>query len=173
MSFEMNNTMVSQDITELQKLIGKCITSYVATEFNGMYLAVKFQVDTNLYLLNVPTGKQDHDEYPIFSLTTSPENEYKWDELCVGELERVSIIRDEVKWVSEEHIEWRVSQDVGVKFYFNNYEVLVVSVDSGAGFVNCTINTTVEVPNSPDDMLDYWEMKTDVLDSWERTEIAV
>lgn len=78
-----------------------------------------------------------------------------------------------MKWVSEEHIEWRVSQDVGVKFYFNNYEVLVMSVDSGAGFVNCTINTTVEVPNSPDDMLDYWEMKTDVLDSWERTEIAV
>lgn len=64
MSFEMNNTMVSQDITELQKLIGKCITSYVGTEFNGMYLAVRFQVDTNLYLLNVPTGKQDHDEYP-------------------------------------------------------------------------------------------------------------
>lgn len=73
-------------------------------------------------------------EYPAVALTTSPENEYRWGELCTGNLKRVSLIRDEVKWDSEEKIEWNVTQDVGVKFYFNNFEVLVLLGDSGAGF---------------------------------------
>lgn len=174
MGFEMINTIERHDLSRIMELIGKRFSIYAGDNISNMYLAVRLQVDTDLYLMNVPTAMQDKDEYPIFSLTTTPENEYEWEELHTGVLEKVSLVRDEVYWKREGVSEWKVTQDVGIKFYFDNSEVLIMSVDSIAGFVKANVNSKVEIPNTQEDMIDYWKMKVDDHEfdaGWKRSEV--
>ena len=169
----IDNTFNDQDLSELRKLIGKRFSICGGDNFDEMHLAVRFQLESDLYLMNIPTHRQDQDEYPLFSLTASLENEYEGEELCTGVLEKVSLVRDEVCWTRENHIAWKVTQDVGIKFYFHDFEVLIMSVDSLAGFLKCKVSSQVEVPTAGEDLLDYWKMKVDELGSWKRTEMIL
>lgn len=144
MNYNIDCLISNNDQTYLQNLIKSkavCITMAEAEYTPAICLTVN---NNAIYIVNNPILQIDKDEYPKIILVREVNYNYNWRCLAEGIIKKIVLIRDEVTWEWNGNL-WRVIQDIGLKIYINNIQIVIFAVDSIGGLLECLFGDEVPI----------------------------
>jgi hypothetical protein len=167
-------TLGRDSIELLKALQGDRALIMEAGNYDDLVPKVRLRaVDRTAYIGNVPTVASDGDEYPRLVVSEHLGWHYTWTCLSVMEerLDRVTVLRDEVAWHRQRQ-GWKVIADIGLRLSLSGREIVILTIDSGAGFLMCR---DVNDPSLLDNLSveRVWQFKADQLDNAIRREIDI
>ncbi|GAX88996.1 hypothetical protein [Effusibacillus lacus] len=193
MHFDVKSLLTTQSVAELSYLKGKMVDEIritTAGSFDKMYglnhnmgfLVAFKENERELALLCNSMPNVNNVEFPRLDILDMKlcTSEFKSDledlNTAVGvqwtgqTLASVSIIRDKVKWGTEEET-WELIIDKGLKFKFeNNLELLIMTRDSSLGMMEFWIGESITWIQNPEKFSDSYMLDSSELRSIQRVE---
>lgn len=174
MKYKILNTIQNQHCDMLKQLMGKKLKAINGEEPGEFSFTITLETsDLYLTLKNEPSLKDDDDEYPQIVLEidqTNIDNNIA-KRTVENEIKDIVIVRNKVAWKSSND-EWEVISDIGIKLILEEEEFLFLMIDSLAGFIK-VINSKGKIRLTESDIVEYWEFKTEVIESYELEEIRL
>ncbi|MGN7941619.1 hypothetical protein [Virgibacillus sp. 6R] len=173
MKYNILNTIQNQHWDMLKQLMGKKLKTINGEEPGEFSFTITLETsDLYLTLKNEPSLKDDDDGYPQIVLEidqTNIDNNIS-KRTVEKEIKDIVIVRNKVAWKSSSD-EWEVVSDIGIKLILEEEEFLFLMIDSLAGFIK-VIHSKGKIRLTQCDIVEYWEFKTEVIESFELEEIT-
>lgn len=168
----IKNEIAQEQIDMLRSIKGASSLNVYIDEVGEFALNFAIESpDRTIIIKNIPINASDGDEYPklIIEHATTPSPDYKLT--YVGKvLKDIFILKDVATWQNN-GVNWVIEADIGIKIIFQQEEILLLALDSLAGFLKVLrLNKTTPVEEIVED---YWSMKTDKVNSLVRKEIKI
>ena len=172
MIYDIKSVVSKNDIIMLENLINqRNIDVYIVGDGEYTTIVAFKGIYETIYFINYPTVQADNDEYPKMQFITGIKNKPQFKKISNNRaLKSVRICRDHVRWKVEEN-EWNVTIDVGIKLYFDDYQLLILAIDSLGGLIKYYMGEHIQVGLSNEDLNEYWGFKTEELLSGNREEL--
>ncbi|PAD69053.1 hypothetical protein CHH83_10250 [Bacillus sp. 7586-K] len=173
MKYKIINTIQNQHWDMLKQLMGKKLKTINGEEPGEFSFTITLETsDLYLTLKNEPSLEDDDDEYPQIVLEIDQTNidNIISKRTVEKEIKNIVIVRNKVAWKSSSD-EWEVVSDIGIKLILEEEEFLFLMIDSLAGFIK-VIHSKGKIRLTQCDIVEYWEFKTEVIESFELEEIT-